>query len=140
MATKVKDGRVAIGVRTDASFADLMTRRAITVTGGTPVRDAARLMHRNRIKQLPVIDSVTGRIAGTVHQGDLLRVFTWPSDEIPADTEEIAQELDVDMTELTLTISGAWSRSGERSATARRSGRSCTPSGTWRGSSGWTRT
>lgn len=85
---------------------EIMTRPAITVTAGTPVRDAARLMHRNRIKQLPVIDSMTGRIVGTVHQGDLLRVFTRPGDEIQAEIEEIAQELDVDMTEVTMTISG----------------------------------
>ncbi|WP_410007831.1 CBS domain-containing protein [Planotetraspora sp. A-T 1434] len=31
-----------------------MTTPAIIVTGGTPARDAARLMHRNRIKQVPV--------------------------------------------------------------------------------------
>lgn len=54
---------------------ELMTSPAITVTGDTSVHDAARLMHKNRIKQLPVIDSVTGRIVGTVHQGDLLKIF-----------------------------------------------------------------
>ncbi|MFB9896008.1 CBS domain-containing protein [Planobispora takensis] len=53
----------------------IMSSPAITVTAGTPVREAARLMHDHRIKQLPVIDAVTGKIVGTVHQGDLLKVF-----------------------------------------------------------------
>jgi CBS domain-containing protein len=55
---------------------ELMTSPAITVTGDTSVHDAARIMHKNRIKQLPVIDPITGRIVGTVHQGDLLKVFS----------------------------------------------------------------
>ena len=54
----------------------LMSTPAITVTPGSPVRDAARLMHEKRFKVLPVIDVVTGRIAGTLHQSDVLRVFT----------------------------------------------------------------
>ncbi|GGT05170.1 hypothetical protein GCM10010156_73670 [Planobispora rosea] len=53
----------------------IMTSPAITVTAGTPVREAARLMHAHRIKQLPVIDAMTGKIVGTVHQGDLLKIF-----------------------------------------------------------------
>ncbi|GAA2987299.1 CBS domain-containing protein [Streptosporangium longisporum] len=60
----------------------IMTTPAITVTKDTAVREAARLMHRHRIKQLPVIDAVTGRITGTVHQGDLLAVFARPAEEI----------------------------------------------------------
>ena len=50
----------ATGVRA----AQLMTSPAVTVTPGTSVRDAARLMHDKRIKQVPVIDVVTGRIIG----------------------------------------------------------------------------
>ncbi|GIH41835.1 hypothetical protein Mco01_48350 [Microbispora corallina] len=87
-----------------ATAGEIMTRPAITVTGGTGVRDAARLMHRNRVKQLPVIDPVTGRILGTVHQSDLLRVFDRPAGEIRADIEEIARRLDVDLTGLTTTV------------------------------------
>ncbi|MEV4471872.1 CBS domain-containing protein [Nonomuraea sp. NPDC049504] len=63
----------------------LMTSPAITVTPGTGVRDAARLMHTKRIKQLPVIDVVTGRVIGTLHQRDVLRVFTRPAGELEAD-------------------------------------------------------
>ncbi|MFI7154733.1 CBS domain-containing protein [Nonomuraea sp. NPDC050022] len=62
-----------------ATAVQLMTSPAITVTPGTAVRDAAKLMHTQRIKPLPVIDPVTGRIVGTLHQRDVLRVFTRPA-------------------------------------------------------------
>ncbi|GAA2852788.1 CBS domain-containing protein [Nonomuraea rubra] len=70
----------------------LMTSPAITVTPGTSVRDAARLMHTKRIKQLPVIDVVTGRVIGTLHQRDVLRVFTRPSGELEADIRALLPE------------------------------------------------
>ncbi|MGP4103948.1 CBS domain-containing protein [Nonomuraea sp. KM90] len=65
--------------------AQLMTSPAVTVTPGTGLRDAARLMHDRRIKQLPVIDVVTGRVVGTLHQRDVLRVYSRPADELIAD-------------------------------------------------------
>ncbi|HLU73950.1 MAG TPA: CBS domain-containing protein [Nonomuraea sp.] len=68
---------------------DLMTSPAVTVTPGTTVRDAARLMHSRRIKQLPVVDPVTGRIAGTLHQRDVLRVFTRPAADVEADVRAV---------------------------------------------------
>ncbi|WP_449063162.1 CBS domain-containing protein [Planomonospora algeriensis] len=71
--------------------AELMTSPAVTVTPGTPVREAVRLMHERRIKQLPVIDPVTGRIVGTVHQRDLLRVFTRPAEEVRAEIEAVVR-------------------------------------------------
>ena len=58
-----------------ATALELMTSPAITVTRETPVAEAAALMHRHRIKQLPVINPETGRIVGTVHQSDLLKVL-----------------------------------------------------------------
>ncbi|MFI7700623.1 CBS domain-containing protein [Nonomuraea sp. NPDC049480] len=70
----------------------LMTSPAITVTPGTCVRDAARLMHDKRIKQLPVIDPVTGRIIGTLHQRDVLRVFTRPTAELEADVRAVLRD------------------------------------------------
>jgi CBS domain-containing protein len=70
----------------------IMTAPAVTVTPGTPVRDAARLMHQNQIKQLPVIDSLTGRIVGTVHQRDLLRVFRRQQAEIRAEVDGLIRE------------------------------------------------
>jgi CBS-domain-containing membrane protein len=72
----------------------LMTTPAITVTPGTPVREAARLMHDKHIKQLPVIDPVTGRIVGTVHQRDVLRVFTRPAAELEAEIRALLPDPD----------------------------------------------
>ncbi|GAA3141711.1 hypothetical protein GCM10010466_35850 [Planomonospora alba] len=68
-----------------AVAAELMTAPAVTVTPGTPVREAARLMHERRLRQLPVIDPVTGRMVGTVHQVDLLKVFTRPPERLRAE-------------------------------------------------------
>ncbi|MFF4777216.1 CBS domain-containing protein [Microtetraspora fusca] len=80
-----REQRKAIGV----TAAEIMTTPPVTVTPGTPVRVAARLMHEKRIKQLPVVDPVSGRIAGTVHQSDLLRVFNRPVEDIRADIAEV---------------------------------------------------
>ncbi|MFI7439985.1 CBS domain-containing protein [Nonomuraea indica] len=76
-----QDHRKAAGV----TAAQLMTSPAITVNPATPVRAAARTMHEQRVKQLPVVDPVTGRIVGTLHQRDVLRVFTRPAAELMAD-------------------------------------------------------
>ncbi|WP_214109841.1 BON domain-containing protein [Acrocarpospora catenulata] len=83
----------------------LMTAPAIVVTPGTPVREAARLMHRNRVKQLPVIDPVSGRVCGTLHQSDLLRVFARPAEELYADvTAAIREQAGLDPTRLTIDV------------------------------------
>ncbi|MFG2076310.1 CBS domain-containing protein [Nonomuraea maritima] len=67
--------------------AQLMTSPAITVTPETSVRDAARVMHGRRVAQLPVVDPVTGRIVGTLHRRDVLRIFTRPAAELAAEVE-----------------------------------------------------
>ncbi|WP_329082008.1 MULTISPECIES: CBS domain-containing protein [unclassified Streptosporangium] len=72
---------------------DLMTSPAVTVTPGMAARDAARLMHDRRIQQLPVIDPVTGRLAGILHRADLLRVFDRPETELRAEAEAVARDL-----------------------------------------------
>ncbi|MGV9779710.1 CBS domain-containing protein [Streptosporangium sp. NPDC003464] len=83
---------------------EVMTSPAITVTKDTTVRDAARLMHRYRIKQLPVIEPATGRLVGTVHQSDLLKVFTRPAEEIDGEITEICDRLYVDREHLRVGI------------------------------------
>ncbi|MFI9847031.1 CBS domain-containing protein [Nonomuraea sp. NPDC051941] len=80
-----QEHRKAAGV----TAAQLMTSPAITVTPGTSVRDAARLMHAKRVKQLPVVDMNTGRIVGTLHQRDVLRVFIRPVEELAADIRAV---------------------------------------------------
>jgi CBS-domain-containing membrane protein len=69
--------------------AELMTSPALTVGPTTPVRDAARLMHQRKIKQLPVVDPGTGRLVGTLDQSDALRVFTRPEKELAADVRAV---------------------------------------------------
>ncbi|WP_405148268.1 CBS domain-containing protein [Sphaerisporangium sp. NBC_01403] len=73
----------------------LMTSPAITVTEGTSVREAARLMHARHIKQLPVINVMTGRVTGTVHQKDLLKVFTRPAGDIERDVRQMIEQANV---------------------------------------------
>ncbi|MCK2215913.1 CBS domain-containing protein [Actinomadura sp. ATCC 31491] len=65
--------------------AGLMTSPAVTVTPDTPVREAARLMHGLRVRQLPVVDPDSGRLVGTLLQEDVLRVFARPPEELAAD-------------------------------------------------------
>ncbi|GAB3905720.1 hypothetical protein GCM10027612_75780 [Microbispora bryophytorum subsp. camponoti] len=58
--------------------AQIMSSPAITVTEDTPLRQTACLMHRNGIKELPVVDGETGRITGLVKRSDLIRAFCRP--------------------------------------------------------------
>jgi CBS domain-containing protein len=52
---------------------DVMTWGAITVTPDTSVRDAARLLHENKIGALPVVDH--DRLVGILTETDVLRTF-----------------------------------------------------------------
>ncbi|MGI5155126.1 CBS domain-containing protein [Microbispora sp. CA-102843] len=69
--------------------AQIMSSPAITVTEETPLRRAAWLMHRNRIKELPVVDGQTGRITGLVKQSDLIRAFCRPMEDLRDDVLEV---------------------------------------------------
>ncbi|MEU6717457.1 CBS domain-containing protein [Nonomuraea sp. NPDC046802] len=74
--------------------AQLMSSPAITVTPQTLAREAAQRMHDGRVKQLPVIDAATGRIIGTLHQRDVLRVFSRPVEELRADVRAVLPDPD----------------------------------------------
>lgn len=50
----------------------IMTRSVITVTAGTPIVEAARIMVRHHIGGLPVVDA-SGRLVGIVSDGDFIR-------------------------------------------------------------------
>jgi CBS domain-containing protein len=64
---------------------DLMTTPPVVVPAGTSIAAAARLMDRENVKRLPVVD--LGRLVGIVSRGDLLRVHLRTDDEIRADIE-----------------------------------------------------
>ena len=63
---------------------DLMTAPPVVVLTGTSIAAAARLMDRESVKRLPVVDDL-GRLIGVVSRGDLLKVHLRPDDEIRAD-------------------------------------------------------
>ncbi|GGK87371.1 hypothetical protein Sme01_48710 [Sphaerisporangium melleum] len=84
--------------------AQVMTSPAITVTEGTSVGQAARLMHQHRIRQLPVVDEVSGRITGTVHQADLLKIFVRPLADVRADVEQAVRRAGADPDGLSVVV------------------------------------
>ncbi|MEU8268957.1 CBS domain-containing protein [Sphaerisporangium sp. NPDC049002] len=86
-----------------STAAQVMTTPAITVTERTPVREAAQIMHDHRIRQLPVIDA-TGKIVGTVHQSDLLKVFLRPSSDVRADVDDALWRASVDPDTLSVRV------------------------------------
>lgn len=53
---------------------EVMTREPISVTPGTALAEAARLMHDERLKRLPVVEK--GRLVGIISRFDLLRALT----------------------------------------------------------------
>ncbi|HZU55163.1 MAG TPA: CBS domain-containing protein [Actinocrinis sp.] len=59
----------------------LMTSPVVTVTPLTEAATAARLMHRNAVKHLPVVNA-TGRLVGIVSEKDLLSIFLRPDPDI----------------------------------------------------------
>ena len=81
------EGRRRRGERvkaTASSAAQLMSSPAVTVTSGTTLAAAARLMDSERVKRLPVVDD-GGRLIGIVSRSDLLKAHLRPDDEIQAD-------------------------------------------------------
>jgi CBS domain-containing protein len=76
----------------------LMSSPAVTIGLLATVPEAARVMHAAGVKRLPVVDPVTGRLAGIVTRGDLLRVYARPDAEIHDEVRDqvILRELMMD--------------------------------------------
>jgi CBS-domain-containing membrane protein len=65
----------------------LMTAPVITIGPKATLGQAARLLHQNRVKQLPVVDE-EDKIVGIVSRTDLLKVFMRPDEEIQREVAE----------------------------------------------------
>lgn len=65
---------------------DVMTTELIVISPDEDHADAARLMERERVKRLPVVDS--GKLVGLVSRTDMLRAFTRPDQEIIDEIKE----------------------------------------------------
>lgn len=64
---------------------DLMSSPAITVRANATLAEAARIMAREKVKRLPVVDE-SGLLVGVVSRADLLKVFL-------RDDQDIADEI-----------------------------------------------
>jgi CBS domain-containing protein len=62
---------------------ELMTAPAITVLGETPVSEALRLLDRNQVTALPVVDR-HGRLVGSVSEADLIPDALLVQDRVPS--------------------------------------------------------
>lgn len=72
---------------------DLMTSPAVTVTAGTSLPEAARLMATHRVKRLPVVDE-SGVVQGIVSRSDLLKVFLRTDEELAAEVRrDVVEEV-----------------------------------------------
>ena len=54
--------------------AERMTKNPVTVSAGTPIPDALKLMRDKRVRRLPVIDD-KGKLVGIITETDLFKTF-----------------------------------------------------------------
>lgn len=84
-------GRLRRGEREKATGTDaaaVMSSPVVTVADSAAPAVAARLMQREGVKHLPVIDE-NGRLAGMVSRVDVLKVFARADDDIRRDIDEV---------------------------------------------------
>lgn len=66
--------------RHEQTVADVMTKEVIVIGPDVDHAEAARLMQRERVKRLPVVED--GRLVGLVSRTDMLRAFVRPDADI----------------------------------------------------------
>jgi len=88
-----------------ATAGDLMSHPAVTVGPDDPVKTAARLMRKQRLQRLPVVDR-DGRLAGIVSRSDVLSVFQRSDEEIRREVTQdvIADGFFTDPARFTVTV------------------------------------
>jgi len=91
-----------------------MSSPPVVALVSTSIAAAARLMDREGVKRLPVVDDL-GRLVGIVSRGDVLKVHLRPDDEIRADVEigvlrdfiaDESKTVQVEVTDGVVTLTG----------------------------------
>lgn len=84
----------------------VMTTPPVTVQATTTLGEAARMMHRRKVKRLPVVDA-DGKVIGIVSRADLLKVFLRTDAEIAEDVVDgiIRRTLWIDPATLRVVVS-----------------------------------
>lgn len=59
----------------EVKMKDIMTKPLITINGSMPIINAIRVMQKNNVRRLPVVEK--GKLIGIVTQRDLLRVLAF---------------------------------------------------------------
>jgi CBS-domain-containing membrane protein len=77
-----------VDVQRTVTAGQLMTAPAVTVTRDATLTGAARLMARDDLKRLPVVDG-DGRLVGVVSRGDLLKIYLHPDEDIAEELREV---------------------------------------------------
>jgi CBS domain-containing protein len=87
-----------------ATAEQLMTKPAVVIQPGAQVAEAARLMQREQLRRLPVVD-VAGRLVGIVTKSDLLSIFERPDADVLAEVAKVlADEFALDPAEFDVTV------------------------------------
>lgn len=89
---------------TNLTAGELMTAPAVTIRENAPMPSAARVMHTQRLRMLPVVDE-EGVLVGVVSRRDLLSVFLRPDEDIADDIRLVLREVfGTDGTDVTITV------------------------------------
>ena len=83
---------------------ELMSRHPITISATATVKEAARLMTRNDVNRLPVIDH--GRLIGLVTRSDLIRAYVHHDEEIAGDVKHVLAVLPDPMSNIRVSVAG----------------------------------
>lgn len=90
----------------------LMSRDPITIPVTATVQEAARLMTRNDVNRLPVVDH--GRMVGIVTRSDLIRAYVHSDEEIARDVKHMIAVLPEPMSSIGVSVEdGIVALSGE---------------------------